>query len=93
MESVTLSQITEIKFRAISLLTYQKERLTINETNMLRDLCNLMDDILLERVHHPRYTSEEFVDATFIEHAMLYKASRNSEVKRLGVLLEKGLKW
>lgn len=93
MEMTTLAQITEIKFRTISILTYQKDRITINERSIVEQLYELMDDILLERVHHPRYTVEEFVDATLIEYSILFKGFQNSEVKRLGKYIAKGLKW
>ena len=52
-----------------------------------------MDNILLERVNHPRYSIEEYVDATLIEYSILFRGSQNSEVKRLGKYIEKGLKW
>ena len=90
MEKTTLSQITEIKFRTTSILTYQKDRVSINERGLLE---KLMDNILLERVNHPRYSIEEYVDATLIEYSILFRGSQNSEVKRLGKYIEKGLKW
>ena len=93
MEKTTLSQITEIKFRTISILTYQKDRVSINERGLLEKLYELMDDILLERANHPRYSVEEYVDGTLIEYSILFRGSKNSEVKRLGKYIEKGLKW
>ena len=93
MEKTTLSQITEIKFRTTSILTYQKDRVSINERGLLEKLYGLMDDILLERVNHPRYSAEEYVDVTLIEYSILFRGSKNSEVKRLGKYIEKGLKW
>lgn len=93
MENALLIQIADIKYQAIALLTYQKDRITINENNYILKLCNILDDILLDRVQSKRCSVEETIDNILIDYSMLFKVSKNSEVKRLGKKLEAGLNW
>lgn len=93
MEKVTLAQITDIKYKAIALITYQANRLTVTEKSSVLKLYELMDNILLDRIYNKRCTIEDYVNSLLIEHSILFKDSKNSEVKRLGKSIEEGLKW
>lgn len=93
MEKTTLAQITNIKYKAIALITYQANRLTLTEKSAVLRLYELMDEILLDKIYSERYTVEEYVDSLLIEHSMIFRGSKNTEVKKLGKLIEGGLKW
>lgn len=93
MEKTILSQIAKIKNLTVSILTYQKDRVTLNERAYLNKLYEFMDDILCDRAHHKMFTDEEYVDSVIIEYNMLFRASKNSEIKKLSNILEEGIKW
>lgn len=93
MEKTILTQISKIKNLVVSILTYQKDRVTLNERNYLNKVYELMDDILCERIHHKMYTVEEYVDSVLIEFNMVLRASKNSEVRKLSKILEEGIRW
>lgn len=93
MAKTTLTQIAKIKNSTVALLTYHRDRMTLNERAMVESLYYLMDDIVCDRVHHKHYTAEEYVDTVFMENAMILKKTKNSEVKKLAKLLEEGIKW
>lgn len=93
MEKTLLTQIAEIKFQTVSLLTYQHERLTLTERARVLEVYELMDSILLDKLHSPRHTAEDYADALILEHSIILKGSKNSEVRKLSALLEKGLQW
>lgn len=93
MEKTILTQISKIKNLIVSILTYQKDRVTLNERNYLNKAYELMDDILCERIHHKMYTVEEYVDSILIEFNMVLRASKNSEVRKLSKILEEGIRW
>ena len=93
MEKTILTQIAKIKNLTVSILTYQKDRVTLNERTYLNKIYEFMDDILLDRATHKNYSNEEYIDSVLIEYKMVLRASRNSEVKKLSKLLEEGIKW
>ena len=93
MEKTILTQISKIKNLIVSILTYQKDRVTLNERNYLNKAYELMDDILCERIHHKMYTVEDYVDSVLIEFNMVLRASKNSEVRKLSKILEEGIRW
>jgi len=93
MEKTIQSQVAKIKNILVSLMTYHRDRISLQERALVEKLYELMDDILCDRVHHKHYTTEEYVDAMLMEHAMVLKKTRNSEVKKLVKLLEEGIKW
>ena len=93
MAATLQTQVAKIKNIIVSLLTYQKDRLTLQERALIEKLYELMDDILCDRIHHKHYTTEEFIDSAFRENAMVMKRTKNTEVKKLVKLLEEGIKW
>jgi hypothetical protein len=93
MEKTILAQIANIKNITVSLMTYHKERMTLNERALVEKLYYLMDDIVCDRIHHKHYTTEEYVDSMLMENAIVLKRTKNSEIKKLVNLLERGLKW
>ena len=93
MAKTLQTQVAKIKNIIVSLLTYQKDRLTLQERALIEKLYELMDNILCDRIHHKHYTTEEFIDSAFMENAMVMKRTKNTEVKKLVKLLEEGIKW
>lgn len=88
-----LTQISEIKYRAVSLLSAKAGTLTVNEKIAIQALYDLIDGLLLNKIENKRYSTEEYVDTFIVEHNMILKPSKNLEVQRFSKLLERGLSW
>lgn len=88
-----MTQISEIKYQAVSLLSAKAGTLTINEKIAIQAIYDLVDGVLLNKIENKRYTLEEYTDAFIVEHNMILKPSKNLEVQRLSKLLERGLSW
>jgi hypothetical protein len=88
-----LTQISDIKFHAVSLLSARAGTLTVNEKIAIQAIYDMIDSWLLNKIENKRYTLEEYVDTFIVEHNMILKASKNLEVQRFSKILERGITW
>lgn len=93
MDNLVACQLASIKSHIVSILTYQKGRLTVQEKGLLHKLYEFLDDVFCERATHKRFTVEEHIDNVIMESSLILKNSRNDELKKLRKALEKGIKW
>lgn len=93
MSKTVLQQVNRIKELAVTILTYNKNALSVHDKATTIAIYNLMDDIILDRAGTKRNTLEEVVDTRLMEYSILLSKSKDSDIKRLLKLIKGGIKW